>query len=97
MKVVCHADRRLWSLYAGLAGSLNDLNILQSSHLFARRQVRQYPQYDVSIPNGTYITRWFLTDSIYSSWKLFVETFSIPTTAKCQASAKRQECMPKCL
>lgn len=99
MEVVCDADLWIWSLYAGLPGMLNDLNILQSSPLFAHMQAGQYSPNDVSILIGTYTLRWFyfFTDSIYPSWKIFVKTFSVPTTAKHQAFAKPEEGVRNCV
>jgi hypothetical protein len=59
--------------FFGLPGSLNDINILQRSHLLARLAKGDAPTCNYTINNHQYTQGYYLVDGIYPPWSVFYE------------------------
>ncbi|XP_047961841.1 protein ALP1-like [Salvia hispanica] len=72
-------------------GSNNDINVLQSSHLFNDESRGEGPQISF-VANGTQYNRaYYLADGIYPRWPVFVKTIRQPVGPKQTYFAKKQE------
>ena len=71
--------------------SNNDINVLQSSHLFNDESRGEGPQISF-VANGTQYNRaYYLADGIYPRWPVFVKTIRQPVGPKQTYFAKKQE------
>jgi hypothetical protein len=91
LEAVADHSGRIWHFFFGCPGSLNDLNVLDRSHLLhdvingSKRSVR----YEV---NGhSYVLPYWLADGIYPKHHCFVKTISNPVSRIQQYFAKKQE------
>jgi hypothetical protein len=74
-----------------LLGSLNDINLLQRSHLLARLAKGDAPACNYTVKNHQYTQGYYLANVIYSPWSFFVKTISNPQNKKEAEFAKMQE------
>ncbi|KAL1559881.1 protein ALP1-like [Salvia divinorum] len=91
------ADYRLWiwHAYFGAAGSNNDLNVLNSSHLFNDVLKGKAPAINFTANGRQYRMRYYLADGIYPKWPTFVKTLNMPQDPKWILFAQRQEAAQK--
>ena len=72
----------IWHAFFGIAGSRNDINVLNESNLFNDVLRGEAPQVNF-VANGTqYTNGYYLTDGIYPGWSTFVKSFPHPRDAK---------------
>ena len=91
LEAVADYRLRIWHAYFGVAGSNNDINVLQSSHLFNDESRGEGPQISF-VANGTQYNRaYYLVDGIYPRWPVFVKTIRQPVGPKQTYFAKKQE------
>ncbi|XP_047940155.1 uncharacterized protein LOC125187576 [Salvia hispanica] len=82
LKAVADYRLRIWHAYFGVVGSNNDINVLQSSHLFNDESRGEGPQISF-VANGTqYNKEYYLADGIYPRWPVFVKTIRQPVGLK---------------
>jgi hypothetical protein len=61
-------------LFFGFLGTLNDINMLQRSPLFARLGSGDAPTCNNKIMNNEYTMGYYLTDGIYPDWTTLVKS-----------------------
>ncbi|XP_042006264.1 protein ALP1-like [Salvia splendens] len=87
------ADHRLWiwHAYFGVAGSNNDINVLNSSTLFTDQCNGNGPAIEFTANRRQYHMGYYLADGIYPRWPVFVKTVSCPIGEKRVLFAQKQE------
>jgi hypothetical protein len=85
--------------FFGLPGTLNDINVLERSPLFARLASGDAPTCNYKVMKNEYTKGYYLTDGIYPDWSTLVksikEKHGQPLTKKESTFAKAQEAARK--
>ncbi|XP_017249025.1 uncharacterized protein LOC108219935 [Daucus carota subsp. sativus] len=76
-------------------GSLNDINVLDRSHLFEDLAEGRDPKVKDTINGNEYNMGYYLADGTYPSWPTFVKTIPRPQGNKRKFFASAQESMRK--
>jgi hypothetical protein len=81
----------IWHCFFGLQGSLNEINVLHRSYLFARLAMGDAPACNYTVNGYDYTMGYYLVDDIYPAWATFVKTIQNPQTKKQAHFTKAQE------
>ncbi len=96
LEAVATSDLWIWHCFFGMAGSANDLNILERSPLLNIIYTTDDRfKCDYTLNGTTRNTPYYLADGIYPDWTAFVKTLSAPATAKEKFFAAMQESLRK--
>ena len=74
-----------------MAGSHNDINMLQRSQVFNILSNGLAPQLTYEINGRQYDKPYYLADGIYPTWTIFVKTITNPDDEKKKRFANEQE------
>jgi hypothetical protein len=77
LEVVASHDLRIWDAFFGVAGSNNDINVLNQAPLFFDALKGEVPQVHFSVNGNEYITGYYLADGIYPKWVTFMKTIML--------------------
>lgn len=99
MELICSLDLWIWAFQFGLPGAMNDLSVLEVSDHFHQILSGTFPPVQPNYTVAGKVFDWFyyLTDGIYPQWKVFVKTFSQPSTRKAKLFCSFQEGVRKCV
>ncbi|XP_059285905.1 uncharacterized protein LOC132039439 [Lycium ferocissimum] len=95
LEVVADYDLWIWHAYFGMPGTNNDINVLESSHLFSNLAKGIAPPAHYVIQGNEYDVGYCLADSIYPKWSTIVQTIHEPQSQKKKYFATKQESCPK--
>ena len=95
LEAVADYDLWIWHAYFGLPGTNNDINVLESSHLFSNLAQGIAPPAKYFIQGKEYDTGYYLADGIYPKWSTIVQTIHRPQGPKKKYFAMRQEACRK--
>ncbi|XP_057419272.1 uncharacterized protein LOC130713523 [Lotus japonicus] len=91
LEAVASQDLWIWHAFFGIAGSNNDINVLNQSPVFNEVLSGNAPMVNFSVNGTMYNMGYYLADGIYPPWATFVKTIPMPQGEKRQKFAKRQE------
>jgi hypothetical protein len=91
LEAVASYDLRIWHAYFGVAGSNNDINVLNRSPLFISTLKGEAPRVQYTVNGRQYDTGYYLADGIYPEWATFVKSIPLPQNDKNKLFAKLQE------
>ena len=91
LEVVASQDLWIWHAFFGVAGSNNDINVLNQSPLFTEVLRGEAPKVRYSVNGNKYNMGYYLVDGIYPEWAIFVKTIPLPQTEKAKLFAQHQE------
>ena len=95
LEAIASKDLWIWHAFFGLPGSLNDINVLDRSHLFKDLAEGRGPEVKYTINGNEYNMGYYLADGIYPSWPTFVKTIPKPQGNKRKFFATAQESVRK--
>ena len=91
LEVVASQDLWIWHAFFGVAGSNNDINVLNQSPLFTEVLRGEAPKVRYSVNGNEYNMGCYLVDGIYPECAIFVKTIPLPQTEKAKLFAQHQE------
>ena len=80
LESIAPEDTRFWHFHFGQAGTCNDINVVDASHLMDSLILGLGPQVVYEINGNVHTTPYYLVDGIYPRWKIFEQAFSSPVT-----------------
>ena len=78
LEAVASYDLWIWHAFFGLPGALNDINVLDRSHVFDDLMNGRTPEVEFVINGNKYNKGYYLADGIYPAFSTFVKTISEP-------------------
>ena len=91
LEAVASQDLWIWHSFFGLPGSLNDINVLHRSPVFAKLTEGEAPEVNYNINGHNYTMGYYLADGIYPEWATFVKTIQNPKGKKKKCFSQNQE------
>ncbi|XP_071697706.1 uncharacterized protein [Rutidosis leptorrhynchoides] len=85
----------IWHAFFGMAGSNNDINVLNQSPIFDKLKNGTFPSAPFEVNGHEYSKGYYLADDIYPDWATLVKGYSCPTEeptikfTRFQASARK--------
>ncbi|XP_071699218.1 uncharacterized protein [Rutidosis leptorrhynchoides] len=80
----------IWHAFFGVAGSNNDLNVLNASNLFNSMLNEETEDIPFTVNGVKYKREYYLADGIYPWWASFVKAFSNANDEKRKYFSKKQ-------
>lgn len=82
LEAVASHDLWIWHSFFGLPGSLNDINVINRSPVFAKLANGDAPTVSFVVNGNTYDKGYYLADGIYPKYATLVKTVRSPETLK---------------
>ncbi|XP_071741381.1 protein ALP1-like [Rutidosis leptorrhynchoides] len=90
LEAVASYDNWIWHAFFGVAGSNNDLNVLNASNLFNSMLNEETEDIPFTVNGVEYKRGYYLADGIYPGWASFVKAFSSANDEKRKYFSKKQ-------
>eukprot|EP00258_Populus_trichocarpa_P021179 XP_024437198.1 uncharacterized protein LOC112323394 [Populus trichocarpa] len=90
-KAVASQDLWIWHAFFGMLGSINDIDVLDRSPIFAVLAEGRTAPVNYIVNRYEYTMGYYLADEIYPNWSIFVKTIPRPLGAKRNYFASKQE------
>jgi len=91
LEAVASQDLWLWHVFFGMPGSLNEINVLDRSLIFAALAEGHTTPVNYTINGHEYTMGYYLAAEIYPNWSTFVKTIPRPLGAKRKYFASKQD------
>ncbi|XP_003570899.2 uncharacterized protein LOC100840429 [Brachypodium distachyon] len=91
LEAVASHDLWIWHAFFGVAGSNNDINVLNQSTLFTEVVQGRAPEVQFMVNGNEYNLGYYLADGIYPEWAAFVKTIPLSQSDKHKLFAQHQE------
>ena len=91
LEAVASHDLWIWHAFFGVAGSNNDINVLNQSTVFINELKGQAPRVQYMVNGNQHNIGYFLADGIYPEWAVFVKSIRLPIPDKEKLYAQEQE------
>jgi hypothetical protein len=91
LEAVASQDLWIWHAFFGVAGSNNDINVLNQSNVFNDVMHGRAPEVHYTVNRTEYNMGYYLSDGIYPEWATFVKSISMPQGDKRKLFAQHQE------
>ncbi|XP_058771943.1 uncharacterized protein LOC131645627 [Vicia villosa] len=91
LEAVASQDLWIWHAFFGIAGSNNDINVLNQSNVFNDILEGRAATVQYTINGNPYNMGYYLADGIYPEWATFVKTISMPQGEERKLFAQHQE------
>nr|XP_017217028.1 PREDICTED: putative nuclease HARBI1 [Daucus carota subsp. sativus] len=91
LEAVASSDLWIWHAFFGVAGSNNDINVLDRSPIFDEVLEGRAPEVNYNVNGNDYNMGYYLTDGIYPECATFVKTIPRPQGDKRRLFSKYQE------
>ncbi|XP_071685598.1 uncharacterized protein [Rutidosis leptorrhynchoides] len=82
LEAVASHDMWIWHAFFGMAGSNNDINVLNNSSLFYSLKNGSAPPASFYVNGHQYTKGYYLADGIYPDWATLIKGYSQPTDEK---------------
>jgi Plant transposon protein len=92
LEAIADGELHIWHAFFGTPGSLNDINVMDRSDFIYSIQLGKFPpRFQYKLNGNIYNQPYYLANSIYPSWMLFVKTIRYSETNKEKAFSACQE------
>ncbi|KAL7584084.1 hypothetical protein Lser_V15G45677 [Lactuca serriola] len=91
LEAVASQDLWIWHAFFGVAGSNNDVNVLDQSPIFDDLLSGKAPDAPFTVNGNEYKFGYYLTDGIYPQYSTFVKAFRHPIDPRDKYFKRRQE------
>jgi hypothetical protein len=91
LEAVASQDNWIWHAFFGVAGSNNDINVLNQSPLFTKKLQGMAPEVQFTVNGNQYKMGYYLADGIYPEWAAFGKTIPLPQSDEDKLYARMQE------
>ncbi|XP_059671118.1 uncharacterized protein LOC132316663 [Cornus florida] len=95
LEAVASKDLWIWHAFFGMAGSNNDVNVLDHSPVFNSLINGTMPPINYEVNGHRRTMGYYLSNGIYPNWATLIQTIPHPTTIKEKLFAKKQEAVRK--
>ncbi|CAH9116217.1 unnamed protein product [Cuscuta epithymum] len=95
LEIVAGHNLWIWHAFFGMAGTNNDVNVLDRSPLFDDIINDVAPTCEFRVNGHQYNMGYYLSDGIYPQYATLIQTISQPCSVKEKLFAKRQESVRK--
>jgi len=90
LEAVASHDLWIWHAFFGVAGSNNDINVLNRSPLFTEVLQGRAPEVHFTVNGTEYNMGYYLANGIYPEWATFVKKIPLPQCEKDKLYAEHQ-------